>query len=202
MSILEAGIAAGGSLIGGILTNEQNKRMAREQMAFQERMSSTAHQREVKDLREAGLNPILSAKYGGSSSPSGAMATMENVLGEGVASAIEARRLKKEIDKVDSEVMVNEAVKLAQETAAKRDSATAKQIEAQTKLIKAQVPVAQKQSQWDLRMMDYDNVSKRLHEGMGILNSAKDAMNLKQLNPHKDFSKPRDGFGRIIKEHK
>ncbi len=35
-------------------------------------MSNTAHQREIKDLRKAGLNPILSAKYGGSSTPSGA----------------------------------------------------------------------------------------------------------------------------------
>lgn len=80
-----AGLGAGAELIGQSMANDRNSKMANRQMEFQERLSSTAHQREVEDLRAAGLNPILSAN-GGASSPGGAIATAQNVA-EGFGSS-------------------------------------------------------------------------------------------------------------------
>lgn len=54
------------------LNNAKNLSGADKQMLFQQRMSDTAHVREVQDLQAAGLNPVLSAHGQGASTPSGA----------------------------------------------------------------------------------------------------------------------------------
>jgi len=97
-SILPSIIGGSLSLKGGKERNVAASAQAQRQMDFQERMSSSAHQREISDLRKAGLNPILSATGGrGASSPGGAQAPVQDVLTPAVSSALSARRLTQEI---------------------------------------------------------------------------------------------------------
>lgn len=57
--------------------NSFNAESAQKQMDFQERMSSTSHQREVADLISAGLNPVLSANNG-ASTPQGSSTSYDS----------------------------------------------------------------------------------------------------------------------------
>ena len=124
-----AGDVLGGVLgyIGGRQANDANKDIAhnanvmsqanaREQMQFQERMANTSHAREVADLKNAGLNPILSVNAGapapgGASGSTTTGAPQQNTMASLFSNAIEMKQLRLAMAKQDKELQLMDSQK-------------------------------------------------------------------------------------------
>ncbi len=94
--ILPALIAGGAALAGGWMANRGRTKEASKDRSFQERMRNTEWQAAVADMEKAGINPAVAYSQGGASSPSGAMAQQEDVVGPAVSSALQARHQREQ----------------------------------------------------------------------------------------------------------
>lgn len=150
---IPAAIGAVSSFLGARSANRTNRQIAREQMGFQESMSSTAYQRAMEDMRKAGLNPILAYQQGGASTPGGASATMQDAVTPGVNSAMAITRLKADIDNIHEnteKLRTDQALNMALQESAKADAFlkanSAKNVAMNTLLAGYQVPGARNQA--------------------------------------------------------
>lgn len=106
-AVLGGLLGLGTAIVGGVFS----AKAAKANRDFQERMSSTSHQREVADLKAAGLNPILSA-HSGASSPGGAVADVPDVgehVSRGVASALALKQAKANLELTHAETALANA---------------------------------------------------------------------------------------------
>lgn len=207
------GSAAGGILEAGInawsqhKTNKSNEaiaaeanaasaRQAQDQMAFQEKMSDTSYQRAMKDMRSAGLNPILAYSQGGATTPSGAQGTVHaaklnpiQVSGLGAASAGAVQNYL-QLRRDDSQIQLQDQQRLNTQAATQNTLAETEKKKVETfNAIQAQKRAAdvhrdaasarrlqKMEADWDSEYLQYNKTNDMIQKGSATVEGVGDAV--------------------------
>lgn len=130
----------GGDLFGKVVDYDIARRLQHDSQDFQDRFYGRRHQYEVRDLMAAGLNPVLSAKFGGGTA-SGGIANVSSIGNPMINSA--------QLAKTNAEKKLTE--QLGSESSAREAEADARteESEARKKMIDVQAASAGYQKELD-----------------------------------------------------
>lgn len=126
-----------------------NASEAEKQRAWQSHMSNTQHQRQIKDLKAAGLNPILSANTGASVG-GGASASVNPMSGAGDSKDMLMSMYKKENKKATAEINLNKQMKQTQKANEAHHMNSAKKAATEDRIQKENLKLIQEKNKKDL----------------------------------------------------
>jgi len=173
-------------------TREFNSREAAIARDWQQGMSNTAYQRAMRDMKDAGLNPMLAFSQGGASSPGGATASAANAapvqnelsgigdaVGKTMTSALAVQQMKKDIEKTDTGIQLDKANKNLTDKQTEISTANAQVAKVKAEETRAQLPAlleraknSKSQEDHNKYFQTFDNWIQRLQDTAGVVGSA------------------------------
>lgn len=243
MNATGAGAAAGTAILPGIgtavgavgggiidfLTNQssnaQNQQQFEDTMAFNKEqitsarqynteMANTAHQREMADLRAAGINPMMTA-MGGNGAPTLASpitsagvgnaarpAQIGSLISGALPSALQSAKTVADTNNVQKDTFLKEAAALETTARTTQATANARQLEELTRQLKrgrdaqaAESDARKNKATIDLNNDATDRLLNQIKTGSGIVNNASDV--IKNFLPSKHLGRLLDeAYGR------
>jgi len=112
-----------GAVIGGLASAYGQYRANKQSRNFAEKMSGTAHQRQMADLKAAGINPILAGRLGGASTPSYQAGNIGSAAVQGYGQVSSAKQAQAQTKQTEAQTAVTkqQEQKLVQEIKQMKD---------------------------------------------------------------------------------